>query len=350
MPWLVQPVGFIELGGAVGDPSAASLRAPFLNHLVEGIRARADFKPGARHLALSSADAFGARWNGIFDRRASDEEWRFSLSADRLASADIDRWLNPRWRQSFLDRMLPFLNSRGGLNAVPESLRASGHLALGEFALSPVTLQHFQGDVDVAGRHIGVTNARGQFYGGEVEGLLDADLNASPSYRVVVNFSGVDLSSMTGASPGLTGLFAGSASGNVSFSTRGATRADLVASLECEGSAAAQTPEFHSFDLFASLEDATARNGTSLLRQASGAFSCKEGAIEFHNLSLLGSEGEIDGTGSVDFKRAMDFQLRIQPDPTQTVASGSSSKLYRLTGSLSSPQVAPVASSPRRAR
>ena len=112
--------------GSSGD----SLRAPFLNRPVDQIKARAEWKPGARHIALTSAQAFGARWSGTFDRRDPSGDWQFALSADHLAAADLDRWLNPAWRQSFLDRMLPFLNSRAQTNAAPENLRASGRLAL----------------------------------------------------------------------------------------------------------------------------------------------------------------------------------------------------------------------------
>src|SRR5271169_5765087 len=122
-PWETQPVGSIEWGG---EPAGASLLTPFLNQPVKQIRARAELKPGLRHIALTSADAFGARWTGTFDRHELATGWQFALSTDALSAADLDRWLNPRWRQSFLDRMLPFLNSSSPANAVPENLRAEG--------------------------------------------------------------------------------------------------------------------------------------------------------------------------------------------------------------------------------
>jgi len=103
----VQPVGWLEFGtpvnahGKVPDKSTdgAALRAPFLNLPVVQIYARAELKPGIRHVTLSSAQAFGAHWGGTFDRRDPAGPWQFSLAADRLAAADLDRWMNPAWRE-----------------------------------------------------------------------------------------------------------------------------------------------------------------------------------------------------------------------------------------------------------
>ncbi len=351
--WARQPVGFIELGGE--DGGEGYLRAPFLNLPIEAIKARADLKAGTRHVELASARAFGAQWTGTFDRNTSTEGWQFSLSAEHLATADIDRWINPRWRESFLDRVLPFFNAPNLATAAPEDLRASGHLTVDEFSVSPVVLDRFQSDVSIAGRHVQVTEARGEFYGGELKGALDADLQPIPTYRSAVTFSGVDLPSMTEAAPQFSGLFAGSASGDFSFVTHGATRSDLLASLECQGSAEVQGPELENVNLVASLQSAALRQGKSLFREASAAFSCKNGKVAFQNLSLIGSDGEIDGKGTVDFSRTMNLQLQVKPGFTKGAAvaiadaAGDSGKSYQLTGRLESPQLGLVVP-PHRAR
>ncbi len=164
----------------VTGPAGDSLRAPFLNQPVDQIKARAEWKPGARHIALTSAQAFGARWSGTFDRRDPVRRtWQFALSADHLSAAELDRWLNPAWRQSFLDRVLPFLNSRAQSSAAPESLRASGRLTLDQFTLEPLVVHHLQGDLKIDGRHVALADAVGQFYGGQVAGSLDANLSST---------------------------------------------------------------------------------------------------------------------------------------------------------------------------
>jgi hypothetical protein len=354
-PWLVQPIGFVELGSAGGSSGGASLHAPFLNQAVSGVRVRADLKPGLRHVALSSAAAFGAVWNGTFDRRASDDEWKFALSADHVASSDLDLWLNPRWRESFLDRVLPFLNSRQAAIAIPENLRAAGRLRIDRFTLAPFVLNAFQGDVNVAGRHIEVANASSQFYGGKVSGSFIAELNAVPSYRAVANFAALDLSSIAAASPQLAGLFSGSATGDISFVARGATRADLMSSLECEGSAAVQSSQLFNIDLFAGLRGEAFHARPGLFRQASASFKCEDRAIQIQNLSLLGAEGQIEGQGTVDFSRNLSLQLSLQPEslandvPVADNSPAHGKTAYQLTGSLASPQLTPL-TPPRRAR
>ncbi|MGH9758383.1 MAG: hypothetical protein ACRD4M_11655, partial [Candidatus Acidiferrales bacterium] len=162
LPWLAEPVGSLEWGGESG---AASLRTPFLNQPVEEIRARADWKAGDRRILLASAVAFGGHWNGTFDRGKDATEWKFALSADHSSAADLDRWLDPRWRESFLDRLLPFLNPHSAANAVPENLRADGRISIDQFSLAPVTLRKLQGDLKIEGRRIELQNARGEMYG-----------------------------------------------------------------------------------------------------------------------------------------------------------------------------------------
>ncbi|HVB55669.1 MAG TPA: AsmA family protein [Candidatus Acidoferrales bacterium] len=351
MPWRMQPVGSVELGGADGQLGGSSLHALFLNHPIEQIKARIDWKPGGRHIALASAEAFGARWKGTFDRQDSDGGWQFALSADRLDGADLDRWLNPRWRESFLDRMLPFLNAAASPSAVPENLRASGRLSLDQLTLAPVVVRRLQGIINIEGRHIELTDASGQFYRGQVAGSLDAELGAIPVYRVNADFSDVDLSAASAASQQLAGFFAGSATGAVSFNTRGATRSGLLASLECQGSVSINDAALRDIDLPASLRNAASRPGMRAFRESSAAFTCGGGRLQFQDFWLRGPEEEIDGSGTIGFNRNLDFRLALTPGSAAplrlTKASSPSGQQYLLTGPLAAPQITSVVSHPQ---
>jgi hypothetical protein len=160
---------------------------------------------------------------------------------------------------------------------------------------------------------------------------------------------------MTETTSQLSGLFAGSASGDFSFAAHGATRPDLLASLECQGEAEIRGPQIENVNLLASLQNGTLLSGKSLFADASAAFSCKNGKIAFQNLSLVGSDGEIDGKGTVDFSRTMSLQLQVKPAIAEGItvpgvdAADESGKSYQLTGRLESPQLAPL-SPARRAR
>jgi AsmA-like C-terminal region/AsmA family len=338
-PWRTQPTGSIDWGGESGE---MSLRTPFLNQPIEDIRARSDWKPGLRHISLSSAKAFGARWSGSFDRHDSSG-WQFALSADHLAAADVDRWLNPQWRASLLDRMLPFLNPRASTNAVTDNLHATGRIVLDQFTLAPVAVRRLQGDLKVDGHHIELTNARGQFYGGNIGASFDADLAAIPSYRLNVDFSRVDLAALSADSPTFENVFAGAASGELVLHARGATRSDLLSSLACKGKARVNDAEFRNLSLTDSLREGASRPGVSSFHEVSAAFTCGNSEVRFPELWLLTPSGEINAVGSLDFTHNLDFRLRTlsatPAERTSRAADAASQPTYQLTGPLSSPQL-----------
>jgi AsmA-like C-terminal region len=343
-PWRVRPTGWIEFGGS-GAADGAALHAPFLNQPIDQIRARADLMPRKQHIALSSTRALGAQWSGTFDRSDVDPEWQFVLSAGRLSAADLDRWLNPLWRESFLDRLLPFLNSSLPAVAVPESLRASGSLSLDEFVLPPLAVHHLQADLKIGGRHIELANATGQVYGGTLAGSLVADLQAPPSYKVNAAFSRVDLAGLTAASPELADLFDGSADGKISFTASGATRADLLASLGCQGQADFSSPAIHGVDLAASLRASAMVPGVSRFSKASASFTCSSRMIQVQNLSITAPGPDIAGSGAIDFSRDLDLRLHFvssAPKPGEPT--------YRITGTLASPKIARILPATRRSR
>jgi hypothetical protein len=353
IPWSVQPTGWIEFGSAPGTTGAggpadasigAALHAPFLNQPIDQIRARADLMPGKQHIALASAHAFGAQWSGTFDRTAAAPEWQFVLAADRLSAADLDRWLNPLWRESFFDRLLPFLNPGLPAVAVPENLRASGHLSLDEFTLPPLTAHHLQANLKIGGRHIELANATAQLYGGALTGSLDADLQAAPAYNANIAFTRVDLAALTASSPDLANLFAGSATGKISFSATGATRGDLLASLACRGQAEFASPEIHGIDLVASMHAAAVVPGASRFSNASASFACASRAIQLRDFSIVVPGPDVSGSGAIDFSRDLDLSLRFISSAPKATASS-----YRLTGSLASPKISRI-QPPRRSR
>jgi hypothetical protein len=327
-----------------------------LNQAIEQVTARMDLRQGTRHVLLSSAQAFGAHWTGTFDRRDPDRRWKVALSADHLAAADLDRWLNPRWGETLIDRVLPFLNSHSPVNATPDILQADGHLTIDELALAPFVLHDVQGNLELSGRHFAMTNAAAKFYGGDIRGSVVADMRAVPSYRLSVNFSGVDLAAMTATSPKLEDLFEGSASGEISFLTHGATRADLIASLECDGSASLSDGEFHAINLAGSLRDAVGRAGVSIFPRASARFTCNDREVQFQDLMLTGSEGETEATGVVGFNHNLDFRLWVPTDASSGIAeiiaaaSAGTTDAYQLSGTLSAPQFSRLSRVLHRAR
>lgn len=384
-PWQLQPTGFVEWGAAnaasardvstrnvaateeaalrggrtplaIGRGAAigdSTLSAPFLNQPIAQIFVRANFKPGPTHLAIMSAQAFGARWSGTLDRRKPDAEWQFALSADHLAAADLDRWLNPRSQDNFIDRMLPFLNGRSQAAADPQGLRAAGHISVDQFTLEPLVVRSLEGNLTLEGRHVTLANATGRFYGGTVAGTLDANLQSAPTYRVDADFSRADLTQLLTDSPALASLSADSVSGSVSFETHGASRSDLLAVLTCEGKASISDFGLSNIDLLGSLRQAGTQPGSSAFQNASAAFTCLNGQIRFQNLTMEGHNVVLGGSGTADFSRDLDLKLRVLSDDAVGPRLAKSpaavpDQVYQLSGTLDSPQVAPAQTGPPR--
>ncbi|MGA9883884.1 MAG: AsmA family protein [Candidatus Acidiferrales bacterium] len=340
LPWESRPVGVITLGASGAKSGGGVLRAPFLNLPVDRIRARVEMKRDTSEITLTSAKAFGANWNGTFMRRTADAEWQFALSTDQLSAADLDRWLNPRWRESFLDRMLPFLGTPVD-GASPENLRASGSLSVGEFALKPLTVRHLSGNMRIDGRSITLSDAKAQFYGGQVSGLLHANLSAVPSYHADFSVSRVDGSALAAATPALARLRAGTVEGQLSIDAKGASRGDLIASITCRGAAHADGIGLRGLNfervLGASSQSAPLSrfDDDARITSASAAFTCAHRAIHVQQLSLdLGDTQSLIGTGSIGFDRSIDLRLHEVP----VVPAGRAGN-FRLTGSFSSPQI-----------
>jgi AsmA-like C-terminal region len=352
-PWTAIPTGTIDFGVpptsvTSAEPNAKSggdsLRVTFLNLPIEQIRAHVDLKSNARHVALISSEAFGAHWSGSFDRHDPVGEqknpWQFALRADHLSVADLDRWLNPRWRESFLDRVLPFLNSRPPAAAQPENLVSSGKISVEQFTLAPLVLRRVQADASIDGRHFAFSNVHAQLAKGDVSGSLRADLQASPSYRLTLDYSGIDLYALTASAPSLADRFAGSAMGNISIVAKGSTRADLISSLQCRGAARIAGAELMNIDLRGSFSDGAFRPGHSAFRDASTDFTCTSGKIVFERLRLSSPAEGFTAQGTADFSRNLDFRFVVLSDSATTRSARlSDSPSYRLTGDLSEPEI-----------
>ncbi len=344
-PWHSQPTGTIDFGVDAPAPSVpsddaqrdATLLAPFLNEPVRAIRAHVDVEPDYRRITLSSADAFGARWTGTLERHDGVPGWQFALTADHLATADVDRWLNPRWRQSLLARVLPFLDGAAP-SATPEDLHAEGRIVIDQLTVAPLVAHNVQGDLKLDGREIDLSSATAQLASGNVTGTLNAALTAVPSYRVKLSFSGVNLGDLSVVAPSFAGQFDGAATGQISLAARGASRSDLAAALSCVGTAHVTPLQLKNLNLDQTFRQAELRTVPENFREATAAFTCSDSSIDFSRLTLSNPTDRLDAAGSVDFSRQLNLTFK------STAAPGVQ---FQLTGPLASPSVKKVVEAKR---
>jgi hypothetical protein len=334
--------GFIETAGI-------TLRAPFLNEPVGPIRARMEYTAQGRHILLTSAQAFGTRWTGSFDRSNAASDWQYTLRGDRLTAANLDRALNPQRRAGLFQRVFPFLGSSAGAEVVPATLRGKGILEIEQLNLGSVALRKLTANSSIDGRRLELSGAQADFYGGTVRGSVRAQLVALPSYEVESSFTQVNLASLSGANPALAHQFEGLATGNILIRARGTGRSALLDSLECRGQAEVEQAELHGVDLVESLRQGEAQPGATSMPQVDAAFTCQAQKVQFSRLRFsLGGPQRYAASGSVDFKRSADLQIRVlapdepeSPDSTGAVqtAIGKNALAARFRGLIFDPDI-----------
>lgn len=339
LPALREPSGTINLNGL-------KIQAPFLNHDITRVKASIALSPLGDNVQILSANAFATDWRGSLRRTSIADGWNFTLSASDLSASEMDRWLNPQRRENMLDRLLPFLASEPESRPMPSWLRARGTIEIGSFSLSSFQFRKLGADAFIEGRRLRFTNARAGFYGGALSGSMDLDLAQNPSYEIAAQFQDVNLGLLAAHTFSLADLFAGAASGTLHLAVQGLGRDALIRSLSCRGNAEMADASYRGIDLQDSIQAASRQPGVTIFPRAAAEFSCADGRVNFSRLYLQSRTADFDAAGYVDFQRRMGFQiLPIAGDPppqTRLSTNPRSVAVYRLSGSLSEPQLLPA--------
>jgi hypothetical protein len=337
-----RPIGRIDLQGL-------TVQARFLNRPITQLRGSLEFVRDSSELSITSAQAFGGDWKGVMDVYPVAGERHFALSVDRLNAEDLDRWLNPRWREGFFGNMLPFLNSTPSGPATMDGLEARGRIAIDQFAFLRFVAHHLKGDLAIHARRLEFGNVDADFYGARVSGKLVADLQKVPAYTMTSHFTGLNLATLTAGSPTLARTFAGLASGDLAMTLTGIGRDALFASLECDGTAEIQNPSVEGFDLIGSLRTEGRVPGTTSFSRAPGAFKCRNGRIEISQARLTGPGGMLSLAGSVDPARNVDFRVRWMNTGAEKgeAESGDAVRVYQIEGPLLAPRISRVRTTPK---
>ncbi len=355
LPFALRPSGTVRLRNL-------AVQHALLSEPLRLTGATLDLLAMGPRISVQEAYAFGATWSGRLERR---EQWSFKLDAGGLNVSDISAGLSPAAPPTLLQRLAPGSTPEASFAEALAGLRASGQLSLRHLTLPPLAFDHFRGAVtlDVApsdappGWRLDLTAAEAQFHGGSLRGSFRAaggDPTRQPEHRGEFRFRGVNLAALTAVAPRLRGLFAGTATGELSLSAAGATRNALLDSLRSEGRIEIRSTVWNGLDLRESLHAGAARPGRSNFPSAAAAFSLAERGLRIRDLRLASvgrGQDELLGEGSVDTSaEGLDLDLRITTGPAvplrpaggaaagpETAAPG-----IRLTGPLRSPQVVPV--------
>lgn len=331
VPWL----GTMDFVGLQLSPA-------YVNQPVLISKAHVEFAPLQRIVTLSAAEAFGATWHGSLNRKSSDSEWMFDLSADHLDATDLDRWLGPRARPGFLARFAG-LNSAAASNppagAVVTRLAARGRLRAAVIDVPPLRLEQFDGETELTGRTMRIRKGKADFYGGRVSGSFDAQLLPDPSYEFQGRLDRVDLAQLGHAVPFLDGKISGNASSSLLLSAHGIGRRDLVRSMQAEGSLTGRNIEMRSLNLSRVFPGALAETESAAFSSVQGEYRVQAGAIDLANLVMDNSLGSLEAEGRIDFSHALNIRFHPTIFQAATAPASASPPSFLLGGTIESPKL-----------
>jgi hypothetical protein len=300
---------------------------------------------GKRRASITQAEAFGSAWSGtIFETAAAgfdQPRWQFDLHAEDLDAAELDRWIGPRSRPNWLQRLLPSLLRNNNLQAQPNELLrqifAEGDLFAKTVTFEKFKLSDFRASLSLRDLHLDARNVQAKW----ADGNLRAGLHASfspPNYDLSAEVDSADLAQIPWTPPGWAERWSGTASGRIHFTTEGVGRDDLLRQLAGRGEFKISSAEFRGWDVPASLEDGVLRIGISNWTGGSGQFNLSERIVTLQNVQLSLPHGKTQLTATLG--PGPEAQFSFSPAPPEKRGSASTaSRLLRVTGPLDEPQL-----------
>ena len=333
------------------DVSNAELQAAGLNQPLNLTKTSLSWKDGLRTAGISNVDGFGANWTGsISEEPVTDfdgsAKWRFQLHADRLDATELDRWIGPRARPGWLQRLLPSL--LGGAPApqtanehaseLVRRINAEGELRVDEFTVEKLRFQQVRADGSLDDLHLDLREADAQWAGGKVRARVIAKFLPRPSYEVTADLDQVNLAQLPTA-PRTTERFAGTASGTVHFTTQGVGRDELLARLAGRGDVRMRNIEFRGWDVNASVAEGEPRTGESRWAAGEGTFTLRDRGIALAGLRLESGHDATLVKGTVSFGRDADLTIQTTSDGQREIRTVKPGHILRISGPLDIPRV-----------
>jgi uncharacterized protein involved in outer membrane biogenesis len=318
-----------------------------------------DWTDGAPSARLVRVDGFGGSWTGSIKQVASTDaqsasHWRFDLAGDHLDAAELDRWVGPRARPGWVQRLMTSLLG-GSAPSAPASelvrrVNAEGELRLTELTVEKLKLGNVRAAGSLSDLHLNITDAEADWVGGKIRAKLDAKFAPRPLYDLTAQLDSVNLSALPPVGH-FTEKLGGSASARLHFSTAGVGRDELLRRLEGGGDVHFKNVEFRGWDLNASVADGAAHAGISRWTSGQGSFALRDRSIQVEGLRLDGPNDLTLVNGTVSFARQADLSIETTNSARKNdrkVKFSTADHILKISGPLDGPRVSTEKSSPRQ--
>lgn len=328
----------------------ASLTVAGLNQPLKISESALDWVDGRRIALVMRVDAFGGRWTGkIEETPAADGDtepkWKFHLAGDQLDAAELDRWVGPRARPGWLQRLLPSLLG-GASPSVPASelvrrMNAEGELYVERLTIEQLKLEYLHAKGSLHDLHLEVSDADAEWAGGKVRAKIDARFLPRPMYDVSAQLDRVNLAQLPGTGR-VTERLRGFATGSLRLKTEGVGREELIGKLAGSGDFHLSKVEFRGWDVNASVADGAAHTGVSRWTAGDGSFHLKDRSISLEELKLDGGKEWTLINGSLSFVQNADLAIETasaHKTKNRKTADFGNGRVLRISGPLDDPKI-----------
>ena len=328
----------------------ASLTVAGLNQPLNVVEGALDWIDGRRIARVMRVEGFGGMWTGNIEEaaRADGENganWNFHLYADQLNAADLDRWVGPRARPSWLQRLLPPLLGGSAPNSPASELvrrvNAEGELGIAQLTIEKLKLEHVLAKGSLHDLQLDVREAQAEWAGGKVRAKISAKFLPRPHYEIAAELDRVNLAQLPGAGR-IAERVGGVASGTLQMKTEGVGRDELLGKLAGRGEFHLNRVEFRGWDVNASVEDGAAHTGVS--RWATG-----EGSVRLQDSSILLEDFRLDGgkqvtlvNGTLSFGRNADLAIETasaRKSKDRNASDSGAGHVLKISGPLDGPKI-----------
>jgi hypothetical protein len=327
----------------------ADLTVAGLNQPLKISESALDWVDGRRIALVMRVDAFGGRWTGKIEETPAggdtEPKWKFQLAGDQLDAAELDRWVGPRARPGWLQRLLPSLLG-GAAPSVPASelvrrMNAEGELFVEELTIEQLKLESVHAKGSLHDLHLAVSDADAEWAGGKVRAKFDAKFLPRPAYDVSAQLDRVNLAQLPGTGR-VADRLKGFATGSLRLKTEGVGREELIGKLTGSGDFHLSKVEFRGWDVNASVADGAAHTGVSRWSAGEGSFHLKDRNISLEELKLDGGKEWTLVNGSLSFGRDANLAIETASAPKNKNGKASdfgNGRVLKISGPLDGPKI-----------
>lgn len=305
------------------------------------------YKNGRRTTEIAKAEGFGANWTGEIAEAVplpgteATAQWQFRLRADRLDAADLDRWIGPRARPGWLQRLMSSLLGSSSSNNVTASellrrVSAEGELRIDDLTIEKLHLSQVRGQVRLRELRLDVRDAEAQWAGGTVSGTAKAQFAPKPAYDVDLDLDRVNLAQLPAPFAARIG---GQASGKLRVATGGVGREQLLSSLDGTADVLLKNVELRGWDVSASIADGAAHAGVTRWPAGGGVLLLRDRSVVLNDFRLEDRAQLTLLNGSITFGQDADLSVECSEGGKRALRPVGASRVLKISGPLDGPRV-----------